>query len=71
MDNLVNDRLQEIESQLAFQEDTIQSLNNTVAEQQLVIDKLTAQLVQIIEQMKQISEAMPQLEGDEPPPPHY
>ena len=40
----LNDRLQDLESRSAFQEDTIGQLNNVVIEQQQMIDKLNLEI---------------------------
>jgi SlyX protein len=61
----------ELETQLAFQEDTLQTLNDTVARQQLQIDKLEHDVQALLAQLQQLSDAMSRPQGEEAPPPHY
>ena len=65
------DQLIELQSQLAFQEDTIQALNDVVAQQQQQIDGLRARSDLFSAQLER---AMTTLEGSDVidvPPPHY
>jgi SlyX protein len=65
------EQLIELQSQLAFQEDTIQALNDVVAQQQQQIDSLRARSDLFSSQLER---AMTALEGSEVidvPPPHY
>jgi SlyX protein len=63
-------RLDELEGRLAFQEDTIASLNEALVVQQQRITYLEKMLELLIERYR---EAMPDspAPGEEPPPPHY
>jgi SlyX protein len=66
------ERLIEIETKLAFQEDTIQALNAVVCQQQKQIEHLEATLKLLIERYRQLS-AEPDT-GNKPVheiPPHY
>ena len=69
--NEMNDRIEELETQLAFQESTIHSLNEVVTDQQKQIDVLREQLRQIKMQLQSLAETVQRPEADEPPPPHY
>lgn len=62
-------RLETLESRLAFQEDTIQQLNDALVGQQTRIDRLEA-LLMLMAQRFGSDEGEP---GPvvEPPPPHY
>jgi SlyX protein len=65
-------RLIEIETKLAFQEDTIQSLNAVVCQQQKQIEQLQATVELLIDRYRQLSAAADV--GDQPVheiPPHY
>jgi SlyX protein len=66
------DRLIEIETKLAFQEDTIQALNDVVCRQQNQIEQLEAKLALLIDRFRQLSE---EPAGNHKPqdekPPHY
>ncbi|RCL26377.1 hypothetical protein C6A77_12345 [Pseudomonas sp. AFG_SD02_1510_Pfu_092] len=63
-------RVIELETRQAFQDDTIQALNDVVVEQGRVIDRLQLQMAELI---KRYEEMVGQYgsEGDEAPPPHY
>jgi len=63
-------RIIELETRQAFQDDTIQALNDVVAEQGPVIDRLQLQMAELI---KRYEEMVGQYgsEGEEAPPPHY
>lgn len=67
----MKERLIDLETRLAFQEDLIQSLNQTVAQQQKQLDELQRIQNALIERMRLLAEALPQAPGEEPPPPHY
>lgn len=67
----MNDRINELETQLAFQESTVSSLNDAVTDQQQQIDILREQLEYIKAQMQSLAETVNSPDGDEPPPPHY
>lgn len=61
----------ELETQLAFQEDTLQTLNDIVTRQQLQIDKLEHEVQVLLAQMQQLSDSMRRSPEEEAPPPHY
>ncbi|MEJ2360203.1 MAG: SlyX family protein [Gammaproteobacteria bacterium] len=61
----------ELQTQLAFQEDTIQTLNDIVTRQQAQIDKLEHEVKALLVQMQQLSDALRPSPADEAPPPHY
>jgi SlyX protein len=63
------DRIDTLESRLAFQDDMIETLNKTVTEQWAKIDALTRQLVALGEQLREAESQMPGLANE--PPPHY
>lgn len=67
----MEDRIAELESQLAFQDNTIQELNDIVTRQQAQIDDLSSAVKLLLNQVKQLNEVVIAPEGDEPPPPHY
>jgi len=63
-------RMVELETRQAFQDDTIQALNDVVVEQGRVIERLQMQMAELI---KRYEEMVGQYgsEGEEAPPPHY
>ena len=67
----MNERIDELETQLAFQDSTIISLNEVVTNQQNQIDMLRQQLEEVKQQMQSLAETINRPDGDEPPPPHY
>jgi SlyX protein len=65
------DQLIELQSQLAFQEDTIQALNDVVAQQQQQIDSLRARSDLFSSQLERAMTAMEGSDVIDVPPPHY
>ena len=63
-------RLIELETKVAFQEDTILSLSDTLARQQFELDKLQ-RLVQELRAQMQSNQTMIRDLQQEVPPPHY
>lgn len=69
MTNVADARLEALETKVAFQEDTIQQLNDALVAQQQRIDQLEVLLRVLAEQLRTAQE--PAEELVEPPPPHY
>lgn len=67
----MNQRIAELETQLAFQEDTLQTLNEIVTRQQQQIDQLEREVQLLVAQLRQLGDAMRRPESEEAPPPHY
>ena len=65
----LSDRIDALETRLMFQDETIETLNQTITAQWLKIDALTRQLVALSERLEQ-AEAQAPGATDEPPP-HY
>ena len=65
------ERLLNIETTLAFQDDLLTVLNKTVADQQLKIDALEKQLSLAIERLVDMSEVMASANIIDEKPPHY
>jgi SlyX protein len=63
------DRMDRLETRLTFQDDAIETLNNTVTEQWARIDALTHQLVILNERLREAETQMPRPANE--PPPHY
>ncbi len=67
----IETRLIELESKLAFQEDTIEILNSVVIDQQNQIDRLHQALSKLNAVVISIQENPTSDPSQEPPPPHY
>jgi len=65
------ERLIELETKLAFQETTIQQLNEVITRQQSQLDILQAAIQELHGRMKSLSEEAIRDPSEEPPPPHY
>jgi SlyX protein len=67
----MNERLTELEVRVAFQEKTIQDLNEVVTDQQRRIDRLAQELEAVKSRLAALAPAMVIPQEDEKPPPHY
>jgi len=67
----VEDRITELEIKLAFQDDLLESLSQTVARQQQQIDLLQEQMRILYQQIKRDEPGGPGLPGGHEIPPHY
>jgi SlyX protein len=65
----LTDRIDLLETRLAFQDATIETLNETIAEQWLKIDALTRQLASLNERLQEAEARAPGAANE--PPPHY
>lgn len=61
----------DIETKLAYQEDTIQALNDALCGQQCRIDELEAKLKLVSEKIGELAEALPGEKEKQEIPPHY
>ena len=66
---MLTDRVDTLETRLAFQDDAIETLNKTITEQWSKIDALTRQLAALGERLREAETQMPGLANE--PPPHY
>ena len=64
-------RIAELESRVAFQEHTLNELNDVIVDQSTRIDQLTRSIEQMKSQMRSLSSNEVVSESAEPPPPHY
>jgi SlyX protein len=65
----MEERIIELETRLAFQEDLLQKLDDVIIRQQQEIDELKTQLIRI---NQQLSEVGGQVDSQtDAPPPHY
>lgn len=63
-------RIIELETRQAFQDDTLQALNDVVVEQGRVIDRLQLQMAELLKRYEEMVGEYGS-EGEEAPPPHY
>lgn len=63
-------RIVELETRLAFQDDTIQALNDALVEQQKLLDRLQLHMAALSRRQEEIG-AQFETSAQESPPPHY
>jgi SlyX protein len=68
---MIEKRLVDLETKLAYQEDTIQALNNVVFEQQKQIDQLEATCRLLIDRIGQLAAGTDLQKIIDEKPPHY
>ena len=67
----MEERLIDLESRIAFQDETIDVLNRTVMEQQQQLESLTKEVAHLRDRLKAIAPSPLDSDEPEPPPPHY
>jgi SlyX protein len=65
----LSDRIDALETRLTFQDETIETLNNTITAQWLKIDALTRQVQALSERLQEAEANAPGAANE--PPPHY
>ena len=68
---ILKDRIEELESRIAFQDSTLEELNDVIVKQQFQIDKLEKNLEMLSAQLKNMAPSLVASEKEETPPPHY
>lgn len=71
MQKALEERLIDLETRLAFQEDTLQQLNDVLVEQGRRVDLLRDRLTQAEERLRTLQPSLLGRIEEEPPPPHY
>ena len=66
---MLAERIDTLETRLAYQDDTIETLNQTITAQWKQIDALTRQLAQLSERLQEAEAISPGLGNERPP--HY
>jgi len=67
----MEEHLIEVETRLAFQDDTLQALNAVVARQQQEIDRLRREIEALKAQLQAMAPSLVASRAEETPPPHY
>lgn len=67
----MDERIVDLETRLAFQEDTLTHLNDVVAEQEQRIMRLERQLKEAVALLRAITPENLATPAEETPPPHY
>jgi SlyX protein len=65
----LSERIDAIEMRLTYQDETIETLNQTITAQWAEIDKLTRQIVELKERLQEAESRAPGPANE--PPPHY
>jgi SlyX protein len=66
----LEERVTDLESQLAFQDDTIQALSDVLAVQQRAVVRLQLQMAALLKRQEEMAGQFETFEEDAPPP-HY
>jgi SlyX protein len=66
----LEERVTDLESRQAFQDDTIQALNDVLVTQQRVLERLQLQMAALLKRQEEMVGQFESFE-DEAPPPHY
>ncbi|CAM3165459.1 hypothetical protein BZK31_24850 [Pseudomonas floridensis] len=66
----LDERVMELESRLAFQDDTIQALNDVLVTQRRELDHLQLQMAAMLKRQEELGSQFETFEEDAPPP-HY
>ncbi|MDR9830743.1 SlyX family protein [Vibrio sp. FNV 38] len=68
---VLEQRVNDLECQLAFQEQTIEELNEALSQQQLLITKMQGQMKYMVGKVKNMDNSNMADPSEETPPPHY
>ena len=67
----MDQRLEDLETRLAFQDQELQSLNDVIIRQQQQIDQLVAQVSLLKDKLQDLAPSLVVAQSEETPPPHY
>ncbi|MDN3615350.1 MAG: SlyX family protein [Vibrio gallaecicus] len=67
----LQDRIEDLECKLAFQEQTIEELNDALSQQQLLITRMQDQMKFVVGKVKNMDNSNLADVSEETPPPHY
>ena len=71
MSQQVNDRLETLESRLAYAEYTVEQLNEEVTTQGRELDRLKHQIQLLVDKLQSVQPSQIASLAEETPPPHY
>ncbi len=71
MENRMEERLIELESRVAFQDDALRKLEELATEQAQQLYRMSQELAAVKEQLKASAPSLLARQEDETPPPHY
>ncbi|WP_293266356.1 SlyX family protein [Neptunomonas sp.] len=66
-----DERITELESRVAFQEDALDKLNDVIAQQDRTISELQKLITAFNQQLKTVGQENQGVAFDDAPPPHY
>ncbi|PQJ83385.1 SlyX family protein [Aliivibrio sifiae] len=67
----LEDKISDLECQMAFQEQTVEELNDALSQQQLLITNMQVQMKFMVGKMKTMDSSNMADTSEETPPPHY
>lgn len=67
----LQEKIDDLECRLAFQEQTIEELNDALSQQQLLISLMKDQMKYVVGKVKNMDTSNLADPGEETPPPHY
>lgn len=67
----LENRINDLECKIAFQEQTIEELNDALTQQQLLISKMQDQMKYVVGKVKNMDSSNLADPSEETPPPHY
>ncbi|MCU9998354.1 SlyX family protein [[Pasteurella] aerogenes] len=68
---ILEQRVTELEMKTAFQEKNLDDLNQSLVEQQLIIEKMQLQIRYLASKLKDMQPSNIASQAEETPPPHY
>lgn len=68
---MLENRIEELETKIAFQEQLLDELNHALVQQQFDIDKMQVQLHYMANKLKDFQPSNIASQSEETPPPHY
>ncbi|WP_339547886.1 SlyX family protein [Pseudomonas sp. RA_35y_Pfl2_P32] len=66
----LEERVMDLESRLAFQDDAIEAMNDVLVTQQRVVERLQLQMTALLKRQEEMAGQFETFE-EEAPPPHY